>query len=87
MLDQVISLLGSFTQTTRLLRLTTPLGSDELLAECVRGEESISAGYTFTISALSTQRQHLAACPARPAGAAGAADSKRWAGASVSTAT
>ena len=54
MLDQVISHLGSFTQTTRLLRLTTPLGSDELLAECVRGEESISAGYTFTISALST---------------------------------
>jgi type VI secretion system secreted protein VgrG len=53
MLEQIVSLLGSFTQATRLLRLTTPLGSDELLAECVRGEESISAGYTFTISALS----------------------------------
>jgi type VI secretion system secreted protein VgrG len=53
MLDQIVSLLGSFTQATRLLRLTTPLGSNELLAECVRGEESISAGYTFTISALS----------------------------------
>ena len=54
MLEQVVSLLGSFTQTTRLLRLTTPLGSDALLAECVRGEESISQLYTFTISALST---------------------------------
>ncbi|MES2316005.1 MAG: type VI secretion system tip protein TssI/VgrG [Pseudomonadota bacterium] len=53
MLEQIVSLLGSFTQATRLLRLTTPLGSDELLAECVRGEESISAGYTLTISALS----------------------------------
>ena len=62
MLDQVVALLGSFTQTTRLLRLTTPLGSDELLAECVRGEESISAGYTFTISALSTN----ADIPLRP---------------------
>jgi uncharacterized protein involved in type VI secretion and phage assembly len=48
------SLLASFnrfTQNTRLLRLTTPLGTD-LLAECVRGEEAISAGYTFTIDAL-----------------------------------
>ncbi len=53
MLEQAASLLGRFTQTTRLLRLTTPLGSDELLAECVRGEETISAGFTFTISALS----------------------------------
>ncbi len=53
MLEQIVSLLGSFTQATRLLRLTTPLGSNELLAECVRGEESISGGYTLTISALS----------------------------------
>ncbi|MEJ7807791.1 MAG: type VI secretion system tip protein TssI/VgrG [Telluria sp.] len=47
------TLLGSFTQTTRLLRLSTALGSDVLLAECVRGEEAICAPYTFTISALS----------------------------------
>ena len=47
------SLISSFTQGTRLLRLTTPLGRDKLLAECVRGEESIGAGYTFAISALS----------------------------------
>ena len=49
------SLLASFTrftQTTRLLRLTTPAGAD-LLAECVRGEEAISRGYTFKIDALS----------------------------------
>ena len=41
-----------FTQDTRLLRLTTPLGSD-LLAECVRGEEAISGGYSFRVEALS----------------------------------
>lgn len=41
-----------FTQDTRLLRLTTPAGAD-LLAECVRGEEAISRGYTFRIDALS----------------------------------
>ena len=40
------------TQTTRLVRLRTPLG-DDLLAECVRGEEGISAGFTFRIDALS----------------------------------
>lgn len=53
-LEQAIALLGRFTQATRLLRLTTPLGSNELLAECVRGEESISGGFTFTISTLSS---------------------------------
>jgi len=40
------------TQATRLVRLRTPLG-DDLLAECVRGEEGISAGFTFRIDALS----------------------------------
>ncbi len=47
-------LLAAFTrttQTTRLVRLTTPLGED-LLAECVRGEESLSGGFTFRIDAL-----------------------------------
>lgn len=41
-----------FTQDTRLLRLTTPLGGD-LLAECVRGEEALSRGYAFDIDVLS----------------------------------
>jgi type VI secretion system secreted protein VgrG len=53
MLEQIAILLARYTQATRLLRLTTPLGTEELLAECVRGEEAISEGYTFTISALS----------------------------------
>jgi len=52
------NLLARFTQNTRLIRLTTPLGSD-LLAECVRGEEAISAGYVFEVDALSTDA-HLA---------------------------
>lgn len=51
--DQTASLFTSHTQTTRLLRLSTALPADALLAECVRGEEGISEGYTFTISALS----------------------------------
>lgn len=42
-----------FTQDTRLIRLSTPLGGD-LLAECVRGEETISKGYSFNIDALCT---------------------------------
>ncbi|CUI03689.1 VgrG protein [Janthinobacterium sp. CG23_2] len=54
MSNHLAALLSSFTQTTRLLRLSTPLGADTLLAECVRGEETISAGFSFTISALST---------------------------------
>ncbi|RSZ56191.1 hypothetical protein HF313_21705 [Massilia atriviolacea] len=48
------AMLSSFTQSTRLLRLSTPLGADNLLAECVRGEETISAGFRFTIGALAT---------------------------------
>lgn len=42
-----------FTQDTRLLRLTTPLGEDVLLAESVHGEEGIGNGYRFQITALS----------------------------------
>lgn len=51
--NQTPSLFTAHTQTTRLLRLSTALAADVLLAECVRGEEGISEGYTFTISALS----------------------------------
>lgn len=50
---ELSTLLSSFTQTTRLLRLSTVLGPNALLAECVRGEEAICAPYTFTINALS----------------------------------
>ena len=46
-------LLGDFTQATRLLRLSTPLGAQTLLAECVRGEEGLNQGYAFQIAALS----------------------------------
>jgi type VI secretion system secreted protein VgrG len=53
MLEQLPTLFADYTQATRLLRLTTPLGADQLLAECMRGEESISEGYKFTIAALS----------------------------------
>jgi type VI secretion system secreted protein VgrG len=47
------SLFPQFSQTTRLLQLTTPLGRDKLLAECVRGEEGLGSGFEFVISALS----------------------------------
>jgi len=44
---------SDLSQRDRLLRLATPLGQDALLVECVRGEESISHGFSFAISALS----------------------------------
>ena len=47
------SIIGAFTQETRLLHLTTPLGPHCLIAECVLGEEGISQGFRFHISALS----------------------------------
>lgn len=53
MSQQLATLLADYTQSSRFLRLTTALGAEKLLAECVRGEETISAGYRFTISALS----------------------------------
>lgn len=43
-----------FTQDTRLLRISTPLGPDQLLAECVRGQESLSRCYSFELSVLAT---------------------------------
>jgi type VI secretion system secreted protein VgrG len=49
----LLAAFNRFTQDTRLLKLTTPLGTD-LLAECVRGEEAISGGFSFRIDALST---------------------------------
>ena len=45
--------LSDFSQRDRLLRLATPLGQDALLVECVRGEEGLSHGFSFAISALS----------------------------------
>jgi Rhs element Vgr protein len=46
--------LANFTQTSRLLRLHTPLGSNVLLAESLFGEEGIDTGYCLQLSALST---------------------------------
>ena len=43
-----------FTQDTRLLQLTTPLGPEKLIVECMRGEEGISQGYKLTLTVLST---------------------------------
>jgi type VI secretion system VgrG family protein len=48
------ALLNSLTQDTRLLRLVTPLGADALVAECLRGEESMSQPYQLVVAALST---------------------------------
>jgi type VI secretion system VgrG family protein len=44
---------GRFSQSRRILRLTTPLGDQALLAECMRGEEEISRGFRFEVAALS----------------------------------
>jgi type VI secretion system secreted protein VgrG len=53
LVPNVQAMLTRFTQDTRLLRLTTPLGAD-LLAECVRAEEGLSQGYALQVDALST---------------------------------
>ncbi|PHV32471.1 type VI secretion system tip protein VgrG [Janthinobacterium sp. BJB312] len=48
------ALLNSFTQDTRVLAFSTPIGRDKLLAECFRGEEGLSECYEFKVTALST---------------------------------
>jgi type VI secretion system secreted protein VgrG len=46
-------LAGTFMQHRRILRLTTPLGEETLLAECMRGDEEISKGFRLQVAALS----------------------------------
>jgi type VI secretion system VgrG family protein len=48
------ALVAPFTQSSRVLRLHTPLGADILLAESLHGEEAIATGYRLRVSALST---------------------------------
>lgn len=48
------ALFSYFTQDTRLLQLTTPLGPDKLIVECMRAEEGISEGYALHLTVLST---------------------------------
>jgi len=50
----MLALLDSLTQDHRILRLTTPLGADTLVAECLRGEEALSQPYQLTVTALSS---------------------------------
>lgn len=50
------ALLESLTQDNRVIRLSTPLGADKLVAECLRGEEALSAPYKMTVTALSDAR-------------------------------
>ncbi|MDD1622710.1 MAG: type VI secretion system Vgr family protein, partial [Methylococcaceae bacterium] len=42
-----------WTQQDRLIRLSTPLGADKLLAERLHGIENLSDGFRFHITALS----------------------------------
>ena len=50
----MVELISRFTQDTRLLRISTPLGQDKLLVECVRGEECLSGTFSFEVSLLAT---------------------------------
>lgn len=50
----MIPLFSDFTQDTRLLKLRTPLGPNQLLVECVHGEEALSSNYALHLSVLST---------------------------------
>ena len=47
------ALLANFSQNDRVLRLSTPLGADVLLAETLRAEEGIGIGCKLELSALS----------------------------------
>ncbi|GGY82470.1 type VI secretion system Vgr family protein [Pseudoduganella plicata] len=47
------ALAGHFTQHQRVIRLTTSNGVQSLLAETLRGEETIGSGFRFELSALS----------------------------------
>lgn len=52
--QSIRALVARFTQSTRALRLHTPLGIEVLLAESLHGEESIDGGFRLRVSALST---------------------------------
>jgi type VI secretion system secreted protein VgrG len=47
------SLAGRYGQHRRVLKLTTPLGEDVLLAEHLRGSEGLSEGFRLEVAALS----------------------------------
>ena len=46
-------LAGRYAQHRRVLKLTTPLGEDVLLAESLRGSEGLGEGFRFEVAALS----------------------------------
>ena len=48
------ALISRFTQDTRFIKLHTPSGANQLLADCVRVEEGLSEGFALHIAALST---------------------------------
>lgn len=50
--SELRALLAQFTQDTRLLRLTTHLGSEALLVERIDGREGLNEGFRFDITAL-----------------------------------
>jgi len=47
------SLAGRYVQHRRVLKLTTPVGGDALLAESLRGSEGLSEGFRLEVAALS----------------------------------
>ena len=46
--------IDTWTQSDRLLRIATPLGSDKLLVESFKGIDDLSHGFTYEIIVLST---------------------------------
>jgi len=49
----MLGLFNKFTQDTRLLQLTTPLGPNNMIVEAMRGEEALSRCYEFKLTVLS----------------------------------
>jgi uncharacterized protein involved in type VI secretion and phage assembly len=54
--------LAHFTQNTRLLRLTTPLGANAQLVERIEGHEALSEGYRFVIEPWTAFLRHHRDC-------------------------
>lgn len=49
------SLASGYVQHRRVLKLTTPLGEDALLAESLRGSEGLSEGFRLEVAALALE--------------------------------
>jgi len=53
--------MSKYTQTKRLLTVTTPLGADVLILTAFHGHEELSRLFTFDLDLFSEEKKNLAA--------------------------